>query len=255
MTLTSLMRDNVELLKADGTKVPSLKASVQQNKIIMMARQGAGTLTVSSGDIILRKLSTGAEERYRVVDPGFHEGLARIPATYQMTVLRLEESAAGEEISEDRRQRLFLQWEELGVDFVKHDLMNGGYRFVGGPPSTRRLAREWVQMKEREKDTGNFHISVSGPNSRVNVHSTDNSVNSVVNGNVFQELLSALETGAGNNTELEQLKQLVGELSAASDKNSYTKAYQAFIANAANHMTIITPFLPALTNILSSFAS
>src|SRR5580704_19689181 len=29
------------------------------------------------------------------------------------------------------------QWEKLGVDVVKHDLMNGGIRFVGGPPENR----------------------------------------------------------------------------------------------------------------------
>jgi hypothetical protein len=40
----------------------------------------------------------------------------------------------------------------LGVDRVKHDLLNGGFRLVGGPPEVRELAWEWVRMKEREVD-------------------------------------------------------------------------------------------------------
>jgi hypothetical protein len=42
------------------------------------------------------------------------------------------------------------QWEKLGVDVVKHDLMNGGIRFVGGPPENREAAMEWVRRKENK---------------------------------------------------------------------------------------------------------
>jgi hypothetical protein len=42
------------------------------------------------------------------------------------------------------------QWEKLGVDVVKHDLMNGGTRFVGGPPENREAAMEWVRRKENK---------------------------------------------------------------------------------------------------------
>jgi hypothetical protein len=42
------------------------------------------------------------------------------------------------------------QWEKLGVDVVKHDLMNGGLRFVGGPLANREAAMEWVRRKENK---------------------------------------------------------------------------------------------------------
>jgi hypothetical protein len=42
------------------------------------------------------------------------------------------------------------QWEKLGVDLVKHDLMNGGIRFVGGPLENREAAMEWVRRKENK---------------------------------------------------------------------------------------------------------
>lgn len=60
---------------------------------------------------------------------------------------------AGDEISEAGRQERFARWEQLGVDQVKHDLMNGGSRVVGGPPQIQSLAWEWVRMKDAEQAT------------------------------------------------------------------------------------------------------
>jgi hypothetical protein len=42
------------------------------------------------------------------------------------------------------------QWGKLGVDVVKHDLMNGGTRFVGGPLENREAASAWVRRKENK---------------------------------------------------------------------------------------------------------
>jgi hypothetical protein len=42
------------------------------------------------------------------------------------------------------------QWEKLGVDMVKNDLMNGGTRFVGGPPENREAALAWIRRKENK---------------------------------------------------------------------------------------------------------
>jgi hypothetical protein len=38
-------------------------------------------------------------------------------------------------------------------------------------------------------------------------------------------------------------------------KKGFAKAYQNFIAAAADHITVLTPFLPALTNMLAQFSS
>lgn len=50
-----------------------------------------------------------------------------------------------------KKQARFQQWEKLGLDQVKHDLLNGGYRVVGGSPQVRKLAWEWVRIKEAEQ--------------------------------------------------------------------------------------------------------
>jgi hypothetical protein len=58
---------------------------------------------------------------------------------------------AEDEISKAGRQARFALWEKHGVDAIKHDLLNGGHRLVGGPPQVRELAWEWVRKKEAEE--------------------------------------------------------------------------------------------------------
>jgi hypothetical protein len=253
MPFSELMNDNVELRKSNGTTEANLKASVQGTRIYL----DAAKLPIEPGDVIVRRLSTGVHETYRVVDPGFHEAFLDLPAHYQMKVLRVEESPMSNEvISEERKQTLFNQWEEIGLDIIKQDLGNGGYRYVGGPPATRKLAMQWVRMKdaEREQDRMNV-VHVSGANARVNIRSTDQSTNTVVTGGVFNEVRKALDDGVQNEVERIQLKKLLDNLEAAKDKQSFTAHYQAFIGSAANHMTIIAPFLTPLAQLLQRLTS
>jgi hypothetical protein len=44
----------------------------------------------------------------------------------------------------------FEQWEKLGVERVKNDLLTGGIRVVGGTLETQDLAWKWVRMKEEQ---------------------------------------------------------------------------------------------------------
>ena len=61
-------------------------------------------------------------------------------------------SGAKAMVGETGRQSRFAQWDMLGVDRVKHDLLNGGFRLVGGPPEVRKRAWEGGRTKEREVD-------------------------------------------------------------------------------------------------------
>lgn len=85
MPFANLMSDTVDILKNDGTKVSGLKASVQRNKIFMAADK----LLVQPNDLVIRRMSNGAEETYRVIDPGFREAFHGITAHYQMEVQKL----------------------------------------------------------------------------------------------------------------------------------------------------------------------
>lgn len=85
MPFADMMNDTIDLLKSDGTKNTGLKASVQKNKIFM----DANGVLVEPQDLILRRMSNGAEKTYRVIDPGFHENFHGIKTHYQMEVHKL----------------------------------------------------------------------------------------------------------------------------------------------------------------------
>lgn len=57
----------------------------------------------------------------------------------------------------------FEQWEKLGLDRVKSDLIQtGGIRDIGGPQENRDLAWQWVKMKEAQTTpAGRQHATVS----------------------------------------------------------------------------------------------
>jgi hypothetical protein len=85
MMFADMMNDRISLLKTDQTRVDNVPASVQGNKIYVMQ----SSPLIESGDLLFRTMSNGAQEKYRVVDPGFHEAFDDIPAGYQMTVEKL----------------------------------------------------------------------------------------------------------------------------------------------------------------------
>jgi hypothetical protein len=89
-------------------------------------------------------------------------------------------------------------------------------------------------------------FNVHGPNARVNIDSMDNSTNVVHQGRPFLDLRKDIESGIAEGVERTAILEGLSHLEAATDRESGTKRYQEFIAAAANHMTLIGPYLPAL---------
>ena len=85
MPFNNLLTDTVSVLKQNGEIVENIKASVQKDKIFIQRSD----ILIDSGDLIQRTMSNGAEETYKVIDPGFHEKFHSIPAGYQMDVRKL----------------------------------------------------------------------------------------------------------------------------------------------------------------------
>jgi hypothetical protein len=99
---------------------------------------------------------------------------------------------------------------------------------------------------------GNYNFYVSGTNARVNFQSQDYSTNIVANHKVFGELREAIHSGITDVTERQKLTALTEELEQNVDnRGAFTRSYQNFITSAANHMTLVAPFLPALTGFLT----
>lgn len=95
--------------------------------------------------------------------------------------------------------------------------------------------------------------NIVGHNARININSTDNSTNSVggVSSELFAEILKAV-AAIDNQTRRDAISSAVSDMAAAQARNdgSFKEKYQNFMAAAADHVTIIAPFLPALTKLL-----
>lgn len=85
MPFDDLLTDKVKVLKQDGEIISDIKASVQKKKIFIQRSD----ILIEIGDLIQRSMSNGAEETFKVIDPGFHEQFHGIPAGYQMDVIKL----------------------------------------------------------------------------------------------------------------------------------------------------------------------
>jgi len=116
------------------------------------------------------------------------------------------------------------------------------------------------QVKIRRKGTGtplgkpggNITFNVSGANARVNFGSHDQSRNVISGDNVFFELRHKIQEELPDTAERSRLLGLVESMEKnRNDRSAYTSAYQSFIGAAANHMTLIAPFIPAITQLLS----
>lgn len=93
--------------------------------------------------------------------------------------------------------------------------------------------------------TGNVTNSViiggSLTNSSVNIN-TENSAK------LFTELRIAIQSMA--DSEKNKLLSSVSELEASRGTEHFTIKYKSFMQFAANHMTILAPFLPALSSLI-----
>ena len=92
--------------------------------------------------------------------------------------------------------------------------------------------------------------NVSGHNARVNVGSADYSINVTKSEELFPEIKRTIESGLEDAGLKQQLLAKTAELEKNVGKPSYAKKYSDFIAAAANHMTLLGPWIPALTRFL-----
>ena len=111
--------------------------------------------------------------------------------------------------------------------------------------------REGAQQPHPQRDRLNLHISNS-PQARINLHSSDQSVN-VSNHQpdaIFTEIRKCLLESLVDSPDLETLLKRVGDMEQSLEKGDFKTAYKEFVAAAANHMTILAPFLPGLVQLL-----
>lgn len=98
----------------------------------------------------------------------------------------------------------------------------------------------------------NVTYNVNGTNSRVNIHSTDQSVNYVVEKNeaLFEqvrELLNSVE----NEKDRQIISSSIDEMQNSQGTASFVPSYQKFLSSIADHITVFTPVLGALAGLMA----
>ena len=98
---------------------------------------------------------------------------------------------------------------------------------------------------------------VYGPNPRWNTNSVDNSVNIVSGSNqeIFNNLRQAFTSQLPESDNRTEILKRIEALEEAVETPSFKERYFDFMAVASSHMTILLPFIPALTQLLEKALS
>ena len=104
-------------------------------------------------------------------------------------------------------------------------------------------------MKEQAGST--VYIQ-SGPGGRLNVNSTDNSVNvvSISEGDVFPRLRQEIEANVIDPAKRQEIVAKLDELEQSRGTPTYAARFRDFIAVTADIVTIIGPFIQPLTTLI-----
>jgi hypothetical protein len=96
--------------------------------------------------------------------------------------------------------------------------------------------------------TYNLH----GTHARVNIQSQDSSINisHQVTENVFADMRQVIQTHIENEEERTVILNKLSEMEEAKGSPNFTDKYREFISSAANHMSVLAPFIPALSQML-----
>ena len=110
-----------------------------------------------------------------------------------------------------------------------------------------------ISLEKAKPAATEITYNVSGQHARVNVNSTDNSVNisNETSQAIFEELRSLINDNIKNQEERNALLSQSDELEASVGTHTFMEKYQEFMAKAANHMTVLAPIMPTLSNLLS----
>ena len=111
-----------------------------------------------------------------------------------------------------------------------------------------------LPVKTEKQTVINNNYSAEGNNARINIESKDSSTN-ITNTQhpiVFSDLRSAIKAEVNSEIEKRELLNKITEMeSSVGEKDTFLEKYQEFMSLSANHMTVLAPFIPALSGFLS----
>jgi hypothetical protein len=140
----------------------------------------------------------------------------------------------------DRVRTLILDW---AIDLERSGISGSAVSF---------------SIEEKEKATslninighvhGTFNAGdVTGGRFNTSVESQDKSVHIDVNGDVFEVIRNILAERIGLNNDSKELFDVLDDMKNKKDTNEFLDLYRKFLSLAADHMTIVAPFLSPLS--------
>jgi hypothetical protein len=145
-------------------------------------------------------------------------------------------------------------------DFFERTLPNGlieryqvvdrGYYSI--PQPHYQVKHVKISSVPLTKSTPTTIIHQHGDNPRVTINSTDLSSNVITKIDLtkFEELKQIIDHQISDDKEKMIYLNSLDELKSSVGEKSYLEKYNQFIATVANHMAIITPFIPFLTSFI-----
>ena len=124
-----------------------------------------------------------------------------------------------------------------------------------GIPSFYQMRVHRADAPARSSRGGTVIYNLTGAHARFNINSVDSSTN-VVNQaptEFFQALRAAIESRIPLGQVQEDLLSRASDLEEEAGKPGFAQRYAQFMALAANHMEVLAPFIPALTQMLSGW--
>lgn len=114
-----------------------------------------------------------------------------------------------------------------------------------------RVEKGEIKVTDLNKQNVNVGVIGNVHGGKINVGSTDNSTAiNISTHQVFTNIKDALSKSETPATEKQALIRSVDAMESEVGKPTFMQRYQDFIAAGANHMTILAPFIPALTSLL-----
>lgn len=181
-------------------------------------------------------------EQVRIIAPDGHQRCS-VTAYFAGSIFFVEDMKADMEPGDELRRTL---------PNGKDDVFN-----IDDPTlfDTRGMTAHY-QVKVSRKgtfapNTGRHIIHVNGPNARVNIGSTDNSTNVSHSGPVFGDMRQAVEHGVEDSVRRAEILAAIDEAERAKGTGGFLAAYQKLVSVAADYIGILSPFIPALTAMLT----
>lgn len=134
-------------------------------------------------------------------------------------------------------------------------VFNGEYQSIPANFELKVKKESSLLKDPAPQNITNITYNMHGKYSKINIGSEDNSI-IISNQNapiIITELKKTIKSKIQPETEREKLLAKLDEIELtlrSNDKNKYLEKYKEFIALAANHITVIAPFLPALAELL-----